>query len=251
MELLLKHIQFTFVKKYEIATNTFTMLADAPLRILATSGAVLVDNKIYVFVDMYSTFNGLETDITITNINTVPYVYDIATNTWEVKTPTNLTFDRGYAYYYNGLIYVHRSLKFQAYNPTTDTWITDLTPPTYGVVHTGLMHEFRGRLFIGSGWETAEAKNNPFIQYYDVAEDKWYVMSRLEVEGHALGYGSLFFYNDKFYYIGGYSNEEEPNFNNVIRSFNLEKLQFEEIDTKESPSNKKTSHQARPSDRIS
>ncbi|MFA5720541.1 MAG: hypothetical protein WC939_05755, partial [Acholeplasmataceae bacterium] len=147
-----------------------------------------------------------------------------------VGQPTNLNFDRGFATYYNGLIYVQRSLKFQAYNPTTDTWITDLTPPTYGLVHTGLMHEYKGRLFIGSGWETAKAKNNPFIQYYDVAKDKWFVATRLEFKNHALGYGSMFLYDNKLYYIGGYSNEAEPNFNNLVRSFDLEKLQFEEID---------------------
>ena len=92
------------------------------------------------------------------------------------------------------------------------------------------MHEYKGRIFIGSGWESAEAKNNPFIQYYDVAEDKWFVATRLEFKNHALGYGSMFLYDNKLYYIGGYSNEAEPNFNNLIRSFDLEKLQFEEID---------------------
>ena len=214
--------------RYKIADDTYELISNPPDRIRVLSGAVLIDDDIYVMADMLWATG--ETP-TASFINTTPYVYNITSNTWtSVGTPTDTTFDRGFSALYDGKIYVQRSLKFQSYDPVLDTWDTTLTPPTYGNVHTGLMQVYQDRLFIGSGWQSSASANNPYFQYYNVEKDKWYVMSRLEVGGYPLGYGSLFLYNDKFYYIGGYSNETSPLFNTVVRSFNLETLRLEFVE---------------------
>jgi len=214
--------------KYTIATDTYEYLSEPADMIARVSGAVLIGSEVYVFVD------NLWVGTTDTSINTRPIVYNIDNGTWTWKTATNTRFDRGFAVLYNGLIYVQRSLKFQAYNPTTDTWITNLTPPIYGLVHTGLMQVFKGKIFIGSGWETSQAKNNPFIQYYDVAKNTWYVISRLEHDNEAIGYGTLTLLNEKMIYVGGYSNESNMYANRTVRAFQLEKLllgKLDELDT--------------------
>lgn len=208
--------------RYEIATNNFTTLPNPPINILFISSLIELNNKIYIVVD--STFNGSQIVM-----NSQMYIYDIVSETWSEGSQTNTSFDRGNAVYYNGLIYVQRSLKFQAYNPTTDTWITNLTPPTYGVVHTGLMHVYKDRLFIGSGWQSSVAQNNPFIQYYDVKKDKWYVATRIELNYEPLGYGTLALFDNSLYYLGGYVNELNPVFNRYVMSFNLERLDLDNV----------------------
>lgn len=211
--------------RYDIANDEYTLMAESPIIICLTSGAILIDSKVYVIVDAQIT-SGAQQFLA----NSKVYVYDITANTWEAKASTNTVFDRGYAVYYDGLIYVQRSLKFQAYNPTTDTWITNLTPPTYGVVHTGLPQVYNGRLIIGSGWESSQSKNNPFIQYYDVVEDKWFVSTRLELDYQPLGYGTLAMYDNKLFYFGGYHNEVISISNKYIQTFNLERMRCAEVD---------------------
>ena len=148
-----------FNMKYTIATNTFDLLEQPMDMIARTSGAVLLGDKVFVFVDNIWV-GGIDTAI-----NTTPYVFDLVSKTWAKMTPTNVTFDRGYAIYYDGLIYVQRSLKFQAYNPITNTWVTNLTPPTYGVVHTGLPQVYKNNIIIGDGWESAKGDNTPYSYY--------------------------------------------------------------------------------------
>lgn len=213
---------------YDIATDTFSLLPEAPKRLVCTSGAVLIGNKIYIFVDIHMVFeNGVPVQ---KRINTTPYIYDIEAGTWEIGTAAATRFDRGFAVEHEGLIYVQRSAKFMAYNPQTDTWITTLSKPQYDLVHTGLPQIYKNRMFIGSGWQTSKGINKPYIQYYNFATDKWYIATRITFLGEALGYGSLALYDDKLHYFGGYSDDTNPNSNKRILSFGLEQLHLDELD---------------------
>ena len=217
--------------KYTIATDTFEYLPSPRLQgfddFATTSGAVLIGDKVYIFAD--TIFIGPNPGTVPTNINTRPYIYDLLTETWSLGTATNTRFDRGYAIEYNGLIYVYRSLKFQAYNPLNDTWITTLTPPTYGLVHAGLLHIYGDLLLTTGGFETANQVMNGHMQTYDFINDEWKVLSKIEVGGKPLGYGTSGIYNDTIYYIGGKglpprlepSNEYYPTNNRSIFSFRL------------------------------
>jgi hypothetical protein len=215
------------ILKYNISTDSYEEITAPDIRIRYSSGAVVVDDDIYVFADRYYT-SGSPATLEYLDYTT-PYIYNITSDTWSVGEPSSELFDRGYAIYYDGLIYVQRSLKFQAYNPTTDSWVDTLTPPIYGIVHNGLFQEHDGKIFVGSGWQSDISDNSPYFQYYDVENDKWYVATRLEENLDPIGYGSLFLLNEKIFYIGGYSNEDSAVDNRVIRSFGIEKLQFKKF----------------------
>lgn len=203
--------------KYNIATNTYVELTPPAKRIAYTSGVVLVDKKIYAFSEVI--FHEDETPelLPVTNV----FIYDIETDLWSEGSKSNIKFNRGFAVHYNGLIYVQRSHKFQAYDIVNDTWITTLQSPTYDNVHTGVPFIYKDKMFIGSGWQTSAGINSPYIQYYNFAANEWHTLTSLELNGDALGYGSMFLYNEQIYYVGGYSNDRTPYFNHYVLKYNL------------------------------
>jgi energy-converting hydrogenase Eha subunit A len=134
----------------------------------------------------------------VTDINEV---YDIATDTWETKTPIPNAASYYASAVVNNKIYIISQNCTQIYNPETDTWSYG-APPLHGVdmagcvATTGVMAPERIYV-IGGRHEGLEV---PYTQIYDPTNNTWTQGTSIPTPRYGFATTAV---NDQIYTIGG------------------------------------------------
>jgi N-acetylneuraminic acid mutarotase len=202
------------VTAYNVASNTWTFRRPLPKALAGSSGAGVIDGKIYVSGG-YSDWGG---DFPGTSL----YMYDPATNTWTQKSGIPRVDGAGGDHYYgmgngvtgviSGKLYVVSgcfmawepwgyyedcSPLFFRYNPVTDRWVTLPRPfaePTYAPSVGGVIG---GKFYVmGQSPYTHDAR----FAVYDPATNQWTAKTPLGLSRPGAASAVL---DGKLYVMGG------------------------------------------------
>ena len=180
------------VDAFDVATRTWTALADLPLRLYDANGATAIDGKLYV--------TGGRSGPDDSPLKSL-YVYDPTMNSWTRKADMPLRGSVGVQANIHGQLYVYtfpqssqdRQL-FASYNPKTDRWVrrplpmdTHFANPVAGAID--------GKFYLTSGQGTTEAFSRE-LEVYDPATGTWTIKSPMPtaraVAAAAVLHGKLF-----------------------------------------------------------
>jgi N-acetylneuraminic acid mutarotase len=140
------------VQAYNVSTNTWTLAAAMPIKVLATNGVGVIGGKLYIS-------GGITPPA---QIRRTLFVYDPSTNTWTKKRGMPSQGFLGVTGVINNRLYVLTGcsagstcdpfipLAFYRYDPGTDRWRTLPTPTT---AHAGGMGGVIGGKFYVAGGE--------------------------------------------------------------------------------------------------
>lgn len=165
------------VFKYNIATNTYTQLANIP------ANGQPIKAKVY---------NG---KIYCTSISNTVYVYDIATNTWTQGTPMLHACYSSSLQIYNNKLYViggHGAAnKIQVFDFSTNTW-SSIDMPFYTMHGASAIHN--DKIYILCGYNGSTYSNELYV--YDFTNFK-----KLPSFSKNIGYPSSALYRNKLHFF--------------------------------------------------
>lgn len=177
------------VEAYDPATDTWTPRSPMPARRFYTSGAAVLDGKIYVP-------GGWACEGSMDNL----FVYDVATDTWSDAGPLPGWTSSGFAHVIDGALYILNgwtgtaySGDLHRYDPSTRTW-TRLATVRLGHAY-GASGVIGGRIVLLGGEIQTRA-----LDIYDPATDAWTAGPEAP---YWLQHNSGAVIDERFYVVGG------------------------------------------------
>jgi hypothetical protein len=183
--------KLTKVEAYNPATGKWVTKAPLPAKRAWSSGAAVINGKLYVPGGLNASGNPTKT----------LYVYDPSTNTWATKAPLPVASARGAAAAINGKLYVvtpaANNALLHRYDPASNTWSARAPAPRAHLYPASGVID--GKLYVAG---SLNGDKSPLYgtSVYNPATNTW--AARSETPGLNIGAGSAVIGN-KLYVLGG------------------------------------------------
>lgn len=175
-------------RRYNLLSRTWSYLQESPNVVPYGVTSEQLGNKIYLFNTSGSVFE-----------------YDIASDTWQIKTQNSTPGYSLSSVVYQNEIYIngYYDSLFYKYSPALDLW-TKLSDLPFKVVK-GAMQVVDNKIYLAGGSEQGNPpeQSNKLI-YYDAALDEWFV-DQFEMQSSRLWMADII-YKEKFYVLGGFDS---------------------------------------------
>jgi N-acetylneuraminic acid mutarotase len=189
------------VDAYNVATNTWSMVAPLPMARAEPHGATMIGGKLYVSGG--------------TNANVMPtrtlFVYDPTANTWTRKADVPQSGCGGTQGVINGQLYVYtgcfvdeRSSVMFRYDPATNAWITRAAPPTGHKGGAGAV--INGKFYLVGGYKRCGGESPSCIDLdnslhvYDPMTNSWTAKAHIPVKRTGISAVAM---SGKLFVVGG------------------------------------------------
>jgi N-acetylneuraminic acid mutarotase len=193
------------VDAYNVAANTWSMVASLPMARVEPHGATMIGGKLYVSGGRNA--NGMSTRTL--------FVYDPTANMWTRKADVPQTGCGGTQGVVNGQLYVYtgcyteeKSGVMFRYDPATNTWLQRAAPPTAHKGGAGGV--INGKFYLVGGWKTNPCAVNgePTIcdeldnalHVYDPMTNSWMAKAHIPVKREGISAVAM---NGKLFVVGG------------------------------------------------
>jgi N-acetylneuraminic acid mutarotase len=191
------------VDAYNVATNTWSMVAPLPMARAEPHGATMIGGKLYVSGGRSLDINGMPTRTL--------FVYDPAANRWTRKADVPQSGCVGTQGVINGQLYVYtgcfvdeRSSVMFRYNPATNAWISRAAPPTGHKGGAGAV--INGKFYLVGGYKRCGGESPSCIDLdnalhvYDPTTNSWTAKARIPVKRTGISAVAV---NGKLFVVGG------------------------------------------------